>query len=607
MASYDPPVTADAPALPPGRRRGGRRRPRRARWIVLAVLLVVGIWTAIAGYEMVQARRHAQAGLDRLQSAQKQLDPAELIRGKGLGKLRAARRDFAEASDAADSMFVTPFEIVPVVGRQVRSVRALTGGASTVVHVGVRAMEQSTNELNVTAETGPQRIALLSRLGEIGAQAAVSLRNVSAGPTDALIGPLATAHDKFARQLRKARRAMADVRDASNGIGQMASGPSKYLLLAANNSEMRSGSGMLLSAGVLSTQNGNFSLGPMISVTDLELAKGQVPVTGDYAARWGYTDPTVDWRFLAMSPQFDVTGRLAAEMWKAKTGEDVDGVLALDPIALKALVKVSGPVDVQGTHIDANNIVHEILLQQYVDYEKNNPNPVDDRPANDERRERNGDIARAIVDQLDKVGWHISDLVDDLRTAARGRHVMFWSSKPEQQRAWRAAGVSGVLPRDGLLISIDNLSGNKLDQFLPVGADITHHPVPDGSEVTVTIHVTNFAPTGLPHYVEGPYFLSDLVAGEYRGSLAVNIPFDSRDIHLDGVDRIVAAGPDQTTRVVAGNIRLLRGQSGTYTLRFTVPRSEQRLEVVPSARYPAVGYTAGAKKWSDDGPRTVAW
>ena len=75
---------------------------------------------------------------------------------------------------------------------------------------------------------------------------------------------------------------------------------------------------------------------------------------------------------------------------------------------------------------------------------------------------------------------------------------MFWSSKPEQQRAWRAAGVSGVLPRDGFMISIDNRAGNKLDQFLPVSADITHHPVADGTEVVVTIHAANFAPVGLP-------------------------------------------------------------------------------------------------------------
>ena len=42
---------------------------------------------------------------------------------------------------------------------------------------------------------------------------------------------------------------MVDVDDASTGIAQMAQGPSKYLVLAANNAEMRAGSGMLLSAG----------------------------------------------------------------------------------------------------------------------------------------------------------------------------------------------------------------------------------------------------------------------------------------------------------------------------------------------------------------------
>ena len=605
MDPYHPAVTTDAEDSARPRRR--RRRSRRGRWIVLGIVVVVLAWSAVATFQLVQARRRAQSGLDRLQVAQRQLDPAELIRGKGLGQLKAAQHDFADASDAADSPFVTPFEIVPVVGRQVRSVRALTAGASTVVDVGVHAMEQSTKELDVTATAGPQRIALLGRLGAIGAEAATTLRGVGLGPGNALIGPLASARTKFARQLHKAQVAMADVRDASAGIGRMAVGPSKYLLLAANNSEMRSGSGMLLSAGILSMQDGNFSLGPMTSVTDLQLFPGMVNPTGDYLARWGWVNPTQDWRYLAMSPQFDVTGRLAAQMWKARTGEDVDGVIALDPVALKALVKVSGPVDVQGTHIDADNIVHEILLQQYVDYAKDNPNADGDVPANEQRRERNGDIARAIVDKLDQVGWHLPDLVDDLRTAARGRHVMFWSSKPEQERAWRAAGVAGILPHDGLMISMDNRSGNKLDQFLPVAADITHHPVAGGSEVVVTIRVANLSPDGLPRYVQGPYTEPEFVAGQYKGILNVNVPFVARDVHLDGVEQVVAAGPDQTTRVVAGNMSLLRGQAGTYTLRFTLPKGYERLEVVPSARYPAIGYTSGAQRWSDDGPHTVSW
>ena len=123
----------------------------------------------------------------------------------------------------------------------------------------------------------------------------------------------------------------------------------------------------------------------------------------------------------------------------------------------------------------------------------------------------------------------------------------------------------------------------------------------------MTVKIANLSPDGLPRYVQGPYTVPEFVAGQYKGILNVNIPFVSRDIHLDGVERIVAAGPDQTTRVVAGNISLLRGQAGTYTVRFTVPEGYEHLDVAPSARYPAIGYTAGAATWSDDGPHRVSW
>ena len=94
------------------------------------------------------------------------------------------------------------------------------------------------------------------------------------------------------------------------------------------------------------------------SPTSCRSAGRRCTPTGDYPARWGWVEPdrrtggTSRCRRSSTSP-----ARLAAQMWKARTGEDVDGVLALDPIALRALVKVSGPVDVQGTHIDADNIV----------------------------------------------------------------------------------------------------------------------------------------------------------------------------------------------------------------------------------------------------------
>ncbi len=75
------------------------------------LLVVVVAWTAVATYQLVQARRHAQVGLDRLQAAQQSLDPAELIRGEGLADMRAARADFDAAASAAGSFFLTPFQV----------------------------------------------------------------------------------------------------------------------------------------------------------------------------------------------------------------------------------------------------------------------------------------------------------------------------------------------------------------------------------------------------------------------------------------------------------------------------------------------------------------
>src|SRR3954470_356851 len=238
------PGGADGP--PPKRARKSHRR-----LITLIVIGVAIVWTALAGVQLIQARRHAQDGLDLLRQTQHDLGPAELIRGKGLDRMRAARTEFDAAAGAASSPLLVPFKVLPFVGRQVRSVDTLAGSAAKVVHVGADVMEASTAQLANKTEAGPGRVQLIEHLGGIAKDARQELADVSLGPGEALIGPLASARKRFAEELGKVRQAMIDVDDASTGLGQMAKGPSKYLVLAANNAEMRAGSGMLLSAGTL--------------------------------------------------------------------------------------------------------------------------------------------------------------------------------------------------------------------------------------------------------------------------------------------------------------------------------------------------------------------
>jgi hypothetical protein len=578
------------------------RRPRRhtGRWVVLLVVVVGLAWAGAAAFLLVQARRHADAGLEKLQAARERLTPTELIRGKGLGQLEAAQRDFGRAHSEAGSPLVAPFKVLPFVGRQVRSVDALTGSAAHVVTVGAHAMRESRREVDQKPLPGPARVALVDHVGAIADRSRRNLRSVDLGPDHALLGPLAHARERFASELSRLRTALDDVGSAATGVGQMVRGPSHYLVFAANNGEMRAGSGMLLSVGVLTFENGRFSLGEMVATGDITLPAGAVPIGGDLAARWGWADPNQEWRNLMMSPRFDANAALATRMWKALTGTELDGVIAIDPIALRSLLAAEGPVTVDGQQIDEHNVVGELLFNQYVGV--TNDNPVDQA-----RRERLSRIARATVGGLDQQGWDAGTLVDQLRIAGEGRHVLAWSSRPAQQRAWKAAGISGQLGADSVLVAVLSRSGNKLDQFVTLDDRIEMTPGPVDDDVTLHLVVTNGAPPGIPLFVGGAFPGVGLQEGEYKGILSVDLPGTARDSHIDEGAPLVAVGPDGPARVVATEIRLARGQRREVLVHFKLPRGARALRIEPSARVPAIQWQYGADKWTDDSARTVRW
>ena len=79
--------------------------------------------------------------------------------------------------------------------------------------------------------------------------------------------PLDRAHRRFATELDVLRGSAHNITLASTGIEQLLRGPGRYLVFAANNSEMRIGSGAFLSVGVLTTRDGQLDLGEIKSTT----------------------------------------------------------------------------------------------------------------------------------------------------------------------------------------------------------------------------------------------------------------------------------------------------------------------------------------------------
>lgn len=587
---------------PPARRAGTARRPgRRLRW---GLALVLAGWVAACAWQVAAGRHAAQRGVEGLRALRDELDAAQVLRGEGADGLARARDDFGAAAGAFGHPVLWPARFLPVVGRQLRAVHAMAEAAATVTAVGVDTMGSTSRLLERRPDAGPERIALLRDLGSIAGRARQRLAPVSLGPRRALIGPVHRARLDVATQVGRVRRSLTDAEVAADGLAAMATGPSRYLVLAANTAEMRAGSGMLLSAGVLTMRNGRFTLGPMTSTADLRLPPGRVAVGGDYAARWGWLEPTSEWRYLGMTPRFPATARLAARMWQARTGERVDGVLAVDPFALRAVIAATGPVEVDGQTITKDNVVRELLVEQY---RAVSDDPVPELEVADQlaRRERLSRVAGAVIARLDATDWDLARLVDELLPSARARHVLAWSPIPAQARAWRAAGLDGAMRRASLMVSVMNRSGNKLDQFLPVQAALGVRPGRDGVRITLRLRILNLAPRGLGWYVLGPYPHSSLREGQYRGIVAVNLPWAAGAVSMRGVERIVASGSDGPTRVVAGDIDLDRGEALTVTVRFSLPRGYEQVRIEPSARSPVTAWWLGTDRFNDDVPRTV--
>jgi hypothetical protein len=581
--------------------------------VVVGVLAVLAVWGAFVAVALVRARSDTRDGIDALQRVQNELTPQELLRGGGVDQLRVAGADFRRARKRVRSPFVVPLRILPVIGRQIASVDTLTGSAARVVDIGVEAIDEARAAVDAGHPVGAARVALVKHIAAIADRSSGQLRSVDLGPTH-LIGPLESARTKFATRLDDLRHAISQLQDASHGLVDFLRGPSRYLVLAANNNEMRVGSGSFLQIGMLTVDNGSLKLDTIGSTSDYPVPVGAVPLTGDLAGRWGFLHPNVERRNLGASPQFPPQAELATKMWKAATGTSVTGVLALDVVSLKDLLKATGPVHLpDGTVMTADQVLGDVMLKQYLG--------VTGYSDQTTRRDRLGEIARGALANLNSGGWHAADLVDQLRGAAQGRHLFAWSANPQEQAGWTAAGISGVVAPDAVLVGFQSRGGNKLDQFINVQGTVQVKTVVPtastraagtGSAVTLQMRLENVTPaTGLPQYVQGPFGGAvGAAAGLYQAYATFELPQFAGSIQLlvNGTTApFVTAGPDGPSQVVAAYVQVPRGKPLTVVARFTVPNQVRSLLFAPSARVPAIAWSAPRMAWSDDVARRVMW
>lgn len=579
----------------------------RRRLLLVAALAVLA-WAVYVAVVLVGIAGDLQSGRDATAAARGKLGAEEVADGAPLGDLRTAAERFGSADDAAGSLALAPVKLLPVVGRQLRSVDALAGAASSVADAAVDAIERAQVVFEDPAAGGEARLRQVQALSDIIDDVAERLGEVDdLGPVNGLVAPLADARNELAADLLDVRQSIDDARRGAAAVVSLVGGPRRYLIVAANNAEMRAGSGMWLQGGVLETERGNLTLGEMRPLhLDADPPDDAVTATGDLADRWGFLNPQNEWRNLMASPRFPASAALATQMWEAATGEAVDGVLAVDALGLQALVAATGPVQLGDRTITAEEVPQEVLHDQYVRFGQLGDQGSQE---NAQRREVLSELASAAFDRLDAGGWETSTMLRSLSGAVAGRHLLGWTPDPVEQAGWEAAGMDGELEPDSLLVSLLNRGGNKLDWFLDVDAELEVEAAPDdeGWDVSVALTLTNPTPPDQPPYIGGPLPGLDLDPGEYRGILAVSVPGDAVIAGFDGVPSLAVVGIDGPTRVAGFQLDLAAGDARTVVLRFRLPPDARHLRIEPSARVPTIAWHYGAEEWEDSESRVANW
>ncbi len=586
-------MSANAPAR--SQRTGWRRLLRPASLVLVAVT----VWLVVVALVLLWARNDATEGLAMVEEARAHSSPGDLLEGRATEPLTKARTSFRSSSRLMGSPVLAPLRLLPVVGRQLRSGEALTRAAAEVSGIGVDVVGEAKQILEKPHATGPERIVLMRDLSRLSGSAEARLRSVELGPGRALVGPLASKRRELEEKVTDARAGLRDSGTALEGLATMLSGPRRYLVLAANNSEMRAGSGMFLSAGELQTANGDFSLSDFRPTFDLMLGPAAAPPIEDpdLAARWGDLIPNREWRNLGLTPRFPANAELASRMWTARGGQPVDGVLALDPITLQGLLRATGPVKVGDRTVTAEDVDDLLLHDQYAGVAASDSQTA--------RREQLGLIAKRSLEALQQRDWNVGGLASGLAEAARGRHLLAWSARPPEQRAWSAAKVDGTLGPRSLAVSVLNRGANKLDRFLDVESKLRFERSGRSLSAVLDVLLQNTTPDGEAPYVAGPYPGLGVEYGDYTGIVSVNLPAKADAVTVEGRETFVAAGPDGPTKVVAVPVTVKKGSAQALTFRFRLPADHPALRVEPSARVPAIRWTAPGASFESGPAREI--
>lgn len=557
---------------------------KRAALSFGALLVIVGLAVAYQLWSIRADLERAERRIEQMSLESAATDGLDGVAGPAVDAIR-------RADSRANGFLLGAVGRLPVLDGQIDALRELTGTVAVVadeVDVQLDHLDAAFEQASTPEGTVALADALLDATDALGR----SLDSLPPLEHDDLVGPLRSASADLEDALDRGSEKLTELREHIVTGRDLLVGPTKVLVLAANNAEQRAGMGMHLSAGVVTIEDGEFTTAdftPTETLTAFTRGRASYPdeLRPIFEEIWDYGR---EWRTVSSTPNYPVVGSVFDQLAELVGFGPVDAVVSVDALALVGLLEATGPIEVEGQNIRADNVVDRLLRDNYLAFAGEGESS--------ERRELQGEIASSIFSALTEREVDPLELASELATAAEGRHLLAWSDDRDLQALWETLGADGALTPRSFMVSVQNATGSKRDYYLDPVASL-QALADDRSDLRryrATATLTNPVVDPTAEVVEGtnPF----VPPGVHRAYVTFTLPGAATAVEVVDGQRS-RAGTDGPTELVAVWIRVPVTQTRRAAVEFDLPTSVRSVDLLPSARLRPVTYTIGALQLDD--------
>ncbi|WP_307857069.1 DUF4012 domain-containing protein [Pseudarthrobacter albicanus] len=516
------------------------------------------------------------------------------------------RTHTAAAREAADDPLWTLASAVPGIGANFSAVAEVARSADDVSALGVVPLVKVFDSLywdSLMPSSAGTDLGPLQKAAPSVSAAAHAVR-VSADRLDSIDanGLLPQVAEPLT-QARAQLRAVTGALDAAANASQLApamlgaEGPRNYLLMIQNNAEARASGGIPGALAVLTFDKGKLTLGTQSSASELGLFSPALPVDAEqqqiYSARLGEYMHDVNF-----TPDFPTAASTAQAMWEKKTGQRVDGVISMDPVALGYVLDATGPVKITApelvaltqnglpTELSGKNVVQTLLSDVYAKIAQ--PELQDAYFAG---------VAQETFKALSAGKGEAKGLISGITRGTSEGRVLLWSGDAQEQAVIAKYPLSGSIAGPSVSpaqfgVYFNDGTGAKMDYYVKRTVQLVQECTGDEyGEVKVRITSTNTAPadaaTSLPAYVTGGGSFG-VPAGTVQTNVIAYGPVQANveTAMVDGQKTDFAAHGHSNRPVGSLTVSLAPGQSSTVEFSFgkIVQHTEPTVVVTPSVQ-----------------------